>query len=231
MINRRMFLCTTASFTLASAGAALAETACVLPTKDRQAAMTPADVIAALKAGNARFAAGMVQNCDLNAMVRETSQGQYPIAAVVSCIDSRVPPELVFDQKIGDLFTARIAGNYVNTDIIGSLEFACKVSGSKAIVVLGHSSCGAVKGAIDKVELGNLTHVLQMIEPAIMQVAPANRSSKDKALVQQVAEKNAELTVAKILAESPILKEMADAGEIAVMAAMHDIATGEIRFL
>ncbi|SIQ68986.1 carbonic anhydrase [Paracoccus thiocyanatus] len=193
--------------------------------------MTPADVIAALKAGNARFAAGMVQNCDLNAMVRETSQGQYPIAAVVSCIDSRVPPELVFDQKIGDLFTARIAGNYVNTDIIGSLEFACKVSGSKAIVVLGHSSCGAVKGAIDKVELGNLTHVLQMIEPAIMQVAPANRTSKDKALVQRVAEKNTELTVAKILAESPILKEMADAGEIAVMAAMHDIATGEIRFL
>ncbi|WP_316702063.1 carbonic anhydrase family protein [Paracoccus thiocyanatus] len=205
--------------------------ACVLPTKDRQADMTPADVIAALKAGNARFAAGMVQNCDLNAMVRETSQGQYPIAAVVSCIDSRVPPELVFDQKIGDLFTARIAGNYVNTDIIGSLEFACKVSGSKAIVVLGHSSCGAVKGAIDKVELGNLTHVLQMIEPAIMQVAPANRTSKDKALVQRVAEKNTELTVAKILAESPILKEMADAGEIAVMAAMHDIATGEIRFL
>src|SRR5690606_24091191 len=140
---------------------------CVLPTKDRQAAMTPADVIAALKAGNARFAAGMVQNCDLNAMVRETSQGQYPIAAVVSCIDSRVPPELVFDQKIGDLFTARIAGNYVNTDIIGSLEFACKVSGSKAIVVLGHSSCGAVKGAIDKVELGHLTHALQLIEPAV----------------------------------------------------------------
>lgn len=230
-MNRRMFLCTTASFTLASAGAGMAETACVMPTKDRQADMSPADVIAALKEGNARFAAGTMRHCDLNAMVRETSEGQYPIAAVVGCIDSRVPPELVFDQKVGDLFTARIAGNYVNTDIIGSLEFACKVSGSKAIVVLGHSSCGAVKGAIDKVELGNLTHVLQMIEPAIAAVAPANRTSKDKALVQQVAEKNAELTVAKILAESPTLKDMADAGEIVVVAAMHDIATGEIRFL
>lgn len=230
-MNRRMFLCTTASLTLASASAAMAEPACVMPTKNRQADMSPADVIAALKEGNARFAAGTMHNCDLNAMVRETSEGQYPIAAVVGCIDSRVPPELVFDQKLGDLFTARIAGNYVNTDIIGSLEFACKVSGSKAIVVLGHSSCGAIKGAIDKVELGNLTHVLQMIEPAIAAVAPANRSSKDAALVQQVAEKNAELTVARILAESPILKEMAEAGDILVVAAMHDIATGAIRFL
>ncbi|MDF3856473.1 carbonic anhydrase family protein [Paracoccus sp. P2] len=231
MINRRMFLCSTASLTLASAGAARAETACLMPTQARQAGMSPADVIAALKEGNARFAAGAMRNCDLNAMVRETSEGQYPIAAVVGCIDSRVPPELVFDQKIGDLFTARIAGNCVNTDIIGSLEFACKVSGSKAIVVLGHSSCGAVKGAIDKVELGHLTHALQLIEPAVAAVAPTNRTSKDKALVQKVAEKNAELTVAKILSESPILKDMADAGEIVVMAAMHDIATGEIRFL
>ncbi|MBX9925288.1 MAG: hypothetical protein K2Y05_02925 [Hyphomicrobiaceae bacterium] len=146
-------------------------------------------------------------------------------------IDSRVPPELVFDQRLGSIFAARVAGNFINTDILGSLEFACKVAGAKAIVVLGHSGCGAIKGAIDQAELGNLTSMLKNIEPAVAAVKiDGERTSKDKKLVQKVADANAKLTAAAILERSAVLKDMADTGEIKIVAAMHDIATGKVTF-
>ncbi len=153
MFTRRTFV--GAAATLAVVGSAQAQDACMVVSKAAQAATTPEAAIAALKAGNERFVAGKSVNCDLMAQVKITADGQYPIAAVVGCIDSRVPPELVFDQKLGAMFTARVAGNFVNTDILGSLEFACKITGAKAIVVLGHTDCGAIKGALDQAKLGN----------------------------------------------------------------------------
>ena len=170
-------------------------------------------------------------NCDLMKQVRATATGQAPFAAIVGCIDSRVPPELVFDQRLGSIFAARIAGNFVNTDILGSLEFACKLVGARAIVVLGHSDCGAIKGAIDQAKLGNLTEMLSHIEPAVAATKFAGkRTSKDKKLVQAVADTNAQLAARMILSRSPVLKEMADKKEIVVAAAMHDIETGRVSF-
>ena len=153
----------------------------------RQKAMTPADALKELKDGNARFVAGQPVNCDLRAQIKATAMGQFPIAAVVGCIDSRVPPELVFDQKLGDIFAARIAGNFVNTDIIGSLEFATKVSGAKLIVVVGHTECGAIKGAIDHVKLGNLTAMLENFAPALAATSAVGgeRNSSNKKLVRR----------------------------------------------
>ena len=147
--TRRAFVGTTAALTMAGATAARAQDACSVVTADRQKATTPDAALQSLKDGNARFVAGSTINCDLRAQVKATANGQYPIAAIVGCIDSRVPPELVFDQRLGDVFAARIAGNFVNTDIIGSLEFATKLAGAKVIVVLGHTGCGAIKGAVD----------------------------------------------------------------------------------
>ena len=227
-ISRRDFFYGTAASTalvLSTSGAKAH--ACVMPTQDRQAALTPQGVVDELMAGNERFVSGDMIHCDLNAQVAQTAQGQYPIAAVVGCIDSRVPPELVFDQNIGDIFSARVAGNFVNTDILGSLEFACRVAGSKAIVVLGHTSCGAVKGAIDQVELGNLTAMLQRIEPAVEAAGPTDmRSSSNTEFVQRVADANVSLTVAAILEQSEVLAGMVEAGELVIVGAMHDVATG-----
>jgi carbonic anhydrase len=164
--------------------------------------------------------------------VRETAKTQAPFAAIVGCIDSRVPPELVFDQRIGDVFCARIAGNFINDDIIGSLEFATQVSGARAIVVLGHSSCGAIKGAIDGVKLGHLTGVLAHIRPAVSaSKAVGKPSSKNDAFVQAVAETNARMAVATLTKRSPILKALAEKGELRVAAAMHDLATGRVSWL
>lgn len=203
-----------------------------MPTQERQAALTPQGVVDELMAGNQRFVSGNMVNCDLNAQVMQTSDGQYPIAAVVGCIDSRVPPEMVFDQHIGDIFSARVAGNFVNTDILGSLEFACRVAGSKAIVVLGHSSCGAVKGAIDQVELGNLTAMLERIEPAIEAAGPTDmRSSSNTEFVQRVADANVSLTVDAIMEQSEVLAGMVEAGELVIVGAMHDVATGQISLI
>jgi carbonic anhydrase len=164
------------------------------------------------------------------AQVRATATGQAPFAAVVGCIDSRVPPELVFDQRIGDIFSARVAGNFVNTDIIGSLEFAAKLAGAKLIVVLGHSECGAIKGAIDKAELGNLTATLANIHPAIEQTSgiPGEHSSKNHELVQAVADTNAKLAATMLLDRSPVLRELVEAGNLKVVAAMHDVHTGKV---
>jgi carbonic anhydrase len=230
MYSRRAFVVSTA-LSIAGAGGAQAQDACTVFSPERQKATTPQDALRLLQEGNARFVSGKTVNCDLMKQVRATAHGQAPFAAIVGCIDSRVPPELVFDQQLGAIFAARIAGNFVNTDILGSLEFACKLVGAKAIVVLGHSECGAIKGAIDQARLGNLTEMLSHIEPAVAATKFAGkRTSKDKKLVQAVADTNAQLATRMILSRSPILKEMADKKEILVAAAMHDIETGRVSF-
>jgi len=206
---------------------------CAVFTKDRQAAVTPSGAVQYLKVGNARFVAGRSVRCDLISQIRATASGQAPFAAVVGCIDSRVSPELVFNQQIGDIFVARVAGNFVNPDIIGSLEFATKLAGAKAIVVLGHSDCGAVKGAIDDVKLGNLTATLANIRPSVAKVAKlmGSHTSKDRLFVQAVAEQNAKDASALMLSRSAVLQDLVSAGNLNVAAAMHDLNTGVVRWL
>jgi carbonic anhydrase len=231
--TRRVFLGATAMAALAaSAGAAAGEDACSIVTAERQKAMTPADALKELKDGNARFVAGQPVNCDLRAQIKATATGQFPIAAVVGCIDSRVPPELVFDQRLGDIFAARIAGNFVNTDIIGSLEFATKVAGAKLIVVVGHTECGAIKGAIDHVKLGNLTAMLENFAPALAATSAVGgvRNSSNKKLVQAVADSNAVIAAKQLTERSDVLRELVDSGQLQIVSAMHDIATGQVAF-
>ena len=201
-------------------------------TKESQAAMTPQQALAELRAGNARFVSGQSQVRDLPAQVQATAAGQYPFAVVLSCLDSRQPIEIVFDQGIGDIFSARVAGNVLNDDILGSMEFACKASGAKLIAVIGHSNCGAIKGAVDAVQLGNLTGLLAKIQPAIGAV-PADvqpRTSKNYAFVNAVAEANVRLVMKEIPERSPILREMLDKGEIGLVGGMYDLKTGKVEF-
>lgn len=202
-------------------------------TSDTQAALSPADALQRLKDGNARFTGGQMINRDLMAQVRGTAGGQAPFAVVLGCIDSRVPPELVFDQGIGDIFAPRIAGNFVNTDILGSMEFATAAAGSKVIVVLGHTSCGAVKGTCDNVELGNLTHTLSNILPATYAVTDVEgeRSSKNAAYVEAVAEENVRQTVANVVERSKVMADLVDQGKLLVVGAIHDVSTGQVRWL
>ena len=200
-------------------------------TPQTQAMHTPQSATQMLVNGNARFVTGNPLNRDLHSQVKETATGQYPFAAVVSCIDSRIPTEVIFDQGIGDIFNARVAGNFVNKDILGSLEFACKLAGSKVIVVMGHTSCGAVKGACDHAKLGNLTQMLEKISPAVRAIETAphvDRSSANLDFVNKVSEKNVELTIAKIKTDSPVLNEMYTNGEIEIIGAMYDVKTGSV---
>jgi carbonic anhydrase len=221
-----------AAFAALSTAAHAQSAECAVFTPARQKEMSPDEAIARLKAGNERFLAGKSVNCNLMQQVKETARGQAPFATIVGCIDSRVPPELVFDQRIGDVFCARIAGNFVNTDIIGSLEFATKIVGSRAIVVLGHSECGAIKGAVDDVRLGNLTAALSKIRPAVEATrADGDRSAKNAAFVQAVAVTNARLAAGKVLEQSPIMKELVAQKQLRVVPAMHDVATGKVTFL
>ncbi len=203
-------------------------------TKDTQAIMTPQTSLSALKEGNERFLNGNQISRNLNAQVEETSTGQYPFATVLHCIDSRVSAEHIFDQGIGDLFSIRIAGNFVNEDILGSMEFACKLAGTKVLVVLGHTACGAVKGACDHARMGNLTSLINKLEPAVEAVSsPADESERTSAnidFVNAVAAKNVEMTIEDIRSKSPILKEMEDNGEIKIVGGMYDIATGKVSF-
>lgn len=202
------------------------------PTKEAQAAMTPADALAALKAGNARFVAGQPLHRNMPADVKVTAAGQYPYAVVLSCIDSRQPVEIVLDQGLGDIFSARVAGNVLNDDILGSMEFACKISGAKLIAVIGHSNCGAIKGAVDDAQLGNLTGLLTKIKPAIESV-PNNgqpRTSKNHDFVDEVAEANVRLVMQQIRARSPVLREMIDNGQVGLVGGMYDLSTGEVHF-
>lgn len=199
-------------------------------TKETQDAISPKHAITLLKEGNKRFVSRLNANRDLIEQVAATSKGQYPYATILSCIDSRVSAELIFDQGIGDIFSIRIAGNFVNEDILGSMEFACKLAGTKIIMVLGHTSCGAVKGACDDVSLGNLTTMLHKIKPAVKQVTTptdnALRNSKNLEFVNQVSKQNVLLTIARIKKESPILEQMESYGEIKIIGAMYNINTG-----
>lgn len=233
MLTRRMFCgCLPAAAASVVATHAFAQSPeCAVFDRARQRDVSPDAAIERLKAGNERFLAGEMINCDLLAQVKATSSAQAPFAAVVGCMDSRVPPEIVFDQRIGDIFCARIAGNFVNTDFIGSLEFATRLAGARAIVVLGHSECGAIKGAIDNAELGNLTATLANIRPAVeASTTSGERNSGNAQFVQAVAETNARLAAEMLVAKSPTMKEMVDAGELRVVWAMHDIASGRVTF-
>ena len=215
-----------------SATRAHAAKAVVTQTKKTQAAITPQQALHMLKEGNTRFVQGTMLKRDLMQQVQATAGGQFPFAAIVGCIDSRASNELLFDQGIGDIFSARVAGNFVNDDILGSLEFACKVAGSKLVVVLGHTACGAVRGACDDVIMGNLTQTLANIKPAVAAVSgyESDRSSKNKAFVQTVADKNVELTVQRIRERSPILLGMLNNGTIGLVGAMYDVSTGSVTF-
>ena len=203
-------------------------------TKETQDLMTPSLALDALKDGNDRFLKGNQVTRNLNAQVDETSGGQYPFATVLHCIDSRVSAEHVFDQGIGDLFSIRIAGNFVNEDILGSMEFACKLAGTKVLVVLGHTACGAIKGACDHARLGNLTALINKLEPAVEAVdSPAEadlRNSSNIDFVNVVAAKNVLMTIDNIRSQSPILKEMEADGAIKIVGGMYDIATGNVNF-
>ena len=198
-------------------------------TKESQAAISPSKAVSLLKEGNARFLAGSRPR-DWKAQVAATAGGQYPFAAIVSCMDSRAPVEILFDQGLGDVFSLRVAGNVIDTDSLGSLEYAAKVVGVKLILVLGHSDCGAVKGAIDVVKLGNLTALLEKIQPAVAGAGMPRGTSKDKAFVGRVAEQNVRLGMKEIREKSPVLKEMIDSGKVGLAGGMYDLATGKVAF-
>ena len=204
-------------------------------TKITQAAITPHHAIELLKEGNHRFVARNMANRNLLDQVKDTASGQYPFATVLSCIDSRVSAELIFDQGIGDIFSARVAGNIVNEDLLGSIEFACKLAGTKVLVILGHTACGAVKGACDGAKLGNLTILLDKIIPAVNAVSEPSdagqRNSKNIDFVNEVAVKNVHMTIENTRNMSPVLKEMEDNGEIKIVGAMYDINSGKVTFL
>ncbi len=200
-------------------------------TKDIQSALTPSGVLQDLLKGNNRFVNGNLEGADNAALVNQTTGGQFPKAVVLSCIDSRVPVETVLDQAIGDIFVARVAGNFENTDILGSLEYSCNVAGSKLILVLGHESCGAVKAACDGVELGNITAMLDNIMPAVRKSADevdGEANSSNKEFVARTVENNVKLTIDRIREKSPILKEMEDNGEIAIVGGVYSLHTGKV---
>lgn len=196
-------------------------------TLDTLSAMTSEKALQELKAGNQRFLANQPIERDLLAQVNQTSTGQYPFAVVLGCVDSRVPLEKVFDLGIGDIFGIRIAGNFVNEDILGSMEFATKVVGSKHILVLGHTSCGAIQGAKDQVELGNLTGLVNKLQPA---VAAARQKSEDPH-IDEIARENVLLTIEAIREKSPILRELEASGQIGISGGMYDVGSGEVTFL
>ena len=203
-------------------------------TSETQATMTPEKSLRFLKEGNKRFQNNLKANRNLLEQVNDTSSGQFPFATILSCIDSRVSAELVFDQGLGDIFSIRIAGNFVNEDILGSMEFACKLAGTKLVVVLGHTSCGAVKGACDDAKLGNLTSMLAKIKPAVNAVAEPTesslRNSSNIEFVNNVSAKNVLLTIDKIIEDSPVLAEMQKNGEVKIVGAMYDIHSGAVTF-
>ncbi len=201
-------------------------------TKEMQVSLTPVKAIELLREGNKRFVNNLKVNRNLLQQVNETSGGQYPLAVVLSCIDSRTSAELIFDQGLGDIFSVRIAGNIINEDILGSMEFACKVAGAKALVVLGHSKCGAVKGACDHVEMGNLTNLLSKLQPAVYaeKTVTTDRSSANDEFVEKVATINVKMAMHQIHDKSTILNEMILKGEIAIIGGMYNVETGVVDF-
>ena len=204
-------------------------------TKENRELLSPADALQILKEGNERFSANLKANRNLLQQVNETRDGQFPFATVLSCIDSRTSAELIFDQGLGDIFSVRIAGNFVNDDILGSLEFACHIAGAKLILVLGHSNCGAIKGACDKVELGHLTGMLRKLEPAVQAVVqpidPASRTSDNEAFVDAVAAENVRRVVEEIPVRSCVLHELKLAGTIDIVGGLYDVTSGSVEIL
>lgn len=204
-------------------------------TSETRELLTPTTALQILKEGNERFRANLRANRNLLQQANETRDGQWPFAAILSCIDSRTSAELIFDQGLGDVFSIRIAGNFLNDDILGSLEFACHVAGAKIVVVLGHSKCGAINGACDGVELGHLTAMLAKIKPAVAAVRqpvdPAERTSKNLEFVDAVARENVRRQVAAVPERSEVLRKLRDAGKIDIVGGLYDIATGEVEFL
>ncbi len=202
-------------------------------TQEMQTNTTPQQALELLKEGNGRFVSGQAHKRDHMQQASETVSGQYPFAVVLSCIDSRASAEIIFDQGIGDIFSVRIAGNIINEDILGSMEFGCKVAKSKVILVLGHSHCGAVKGACDNVELGNLTTLLDKVQPAIAAETSVkeNRTASNSEFVAKVTDLNVKKAMSDILEQSAVLKEMVDAGECMIVGGVHDLATGKVNFL
>jgi len=204
-------------------------------TAESQSKLSPKEAIQLLKEGNKRFVNREMRERDLMAQVEETSKGQFPFACIVGCIDSRVPATTVFDQGIGSLFIATVAGNIINEDILGSLEFGCAAAGSKAIVVLGHTSCGAVKGACDSVELGNLTSLLSKINASVKETVepndPTMRNSSNLLFVNEVAKNNVLRSVENIRVKSNVLRRLEEEGKITIVGAMYDVGTGKVSFL
>lgn len=233
-LARRRFL------RMAGAAAAIGGAGLLLPdalradalTKEQRAELTPEQIIQVMKKGNARFRRGERKDRNYLREQRASASGQYPAAALLSCIDSRAPAEVIMDLGIGDIFNCRVAGNIDNPDILGSLEFACKIAGAKVALVMGHTACGAIKGAIDNAELGNLTGLLAKIKPAVEATSyPGERSAKNYAFVDAVARKNVELTLANIRKNSSVLADLESKGSIKITGAMYNLATGAVDFL
>lgn len=235
MFNTKKSLLVPLAFVLMcfwAVGAVHAKAYDVALTQEAQAAITPAKALEMLKQGNERFVRGKMMKRDYLAQVKKTSKGQFPFAAIVCCLDSRTQPEILFDQGMGDIFVARVAGNFVNDDILGSLEFATKLAGAKLIVIMGHTNCGAVMGACDAAQLGLLTAALANINPAVNAVQGdyTPRTSQNEKFVQAVTEKNVRLSMQKLRDRSVILREMIDKGEIVLVGAMYDLGTGKVTF-
>ena len=200
-------------------------------TKAQRDKLSPNDILALMKKGNKRFYTGKRQDHNYLAQQRSSAKGQYPAAVLLSCIDSRAPAETILDLRIGDIFNNRVAGNVENSDILGSMEFACKLAGAKVVLVMGHTACGAIKGAIDNAELGNLTGLLAKIKPAVeATTSKGERTSKNYAFVDAVARKNVEITITNIRKHSPVLAEMESKGAIKIAGAMYNLETGVVDF-
>jgi carbonic anhydrase len=233
-LHRRSFLKTSGAITamaFVGTGALSSIAHADALTKAQRDKLSPDDVLALMKKGNKRFYTGRREDHNFLAQQRASAKGQYPAAVLLTCIDSRAPAETILDLRIGDIFNSRVAGNVENSDILGSMEFACKLAGAKVVLVMGHTGCGAIKGAIDNAELGNLTGLLAKIKPAVAATTyTGERTSKNYAFVDAVARKNVDITIADIRKDSPVLAEMESIGAIKIAGAMYNLETGVVDF-
>lgn len=218
---------------LASSGDVFAKAYSDVMTKDKQNSMSPQEVFERLKDGNKRYVDGNMKNRDLLAQAKKTSSGQYPVAVILNCMDSRTPPELVFDQGVGDVFVTRVAGNVENKDIIGSMEYGTKVVGAKLIAVIGHTECGAIKGACEKVQLGNLTGLLDKIHPAMINAdkQDKNTSCSNPQHIDQITRNNVLLVIENIKKQSPVIDKLVKEGKLGIVGGVQDIKTGKVDFI
>src|SRR3954452_6004001 len=234
MLDRRSFLGASTAMTalaLVGAGTLSGSAHADALTQARRDKLTPDDILTLMKKGNKRFNAGKREDHNYLAQQRATAAGQYPVAVLLTCIDSRAPAETIMDLRIGDIFNSRVAGNVENADILGSMEFGCKLSGAKVVLVMGHTACGAIKGAIDNAELGNLTGLLAKIKPAVEATSyTAERTSSNYGFVDAVGRKNVELTIAAIRKDSPVLAKIESSGSIKIAGAMYNLETGVVDF-